>query len=115
MSRKTILLELPIELIDKIDRLNTFGDRSAFVTELIQKQLESSHSNEMDSSTQLTTKMIEDGERLNVSGELNIITTGGISLGKFNINTLEGFEGLAKKIKEVSEHPLVQIRAENWR
>ena len=31
-----------------------------------------------------------------------------------DINTVEGFEELAKKIEEVSEDPVVRIRARRW-
>ena len=40
MEKKTIFLELPAEMIDNIDRQNTIGDRSLFISDLLQKQLE---------------------------------------------------------------------------
>ena len=42
MEKKTIFLELPCELIDEIDRINTFGDRSTFVSCLLEKQVKES-------------------------------------------------------------------------
>jgi hypothetical protein len=114
MEKKSVILELSCELVDKIDRLNTLGDRSAFITHLLEQQIEPKTSAGLDASTELTTRMTPSGEPLIISGEINLLNSSGASLGKFDINTLEGFENLAKKIKEVSENPVVQIRAEHW-
>jgi hypothetical protein len=54
-------------------------------------------------------------QSLNASGEINLVTSNGESLGKFDINTLSGFEELAIKLREVSEHPVVQLRVERWK
>ncbi len=115
MEKKSIILELPCELVDKIDRHNTIGDRSAFVAHLLENQLQQTVDTGIDISTELTTKMSETEDLLNISsGVLNLIDNNGISLGKFDINTVEGFENLAKKIQEVSEDPIVRIRASGW-
>ncbi len=111
MEKKTIILNLPCELIDKIDGLNTMGDRSSFISHLIGEQIKPSIANGMDVSTELTTKMGESKSFFGVSGEINLINNNGISLGKFDIDTLEGFEDLTKKIQEISRDPAVQIRA----
>ena len=58
--------------------------------------------------------MLETREKFILAGEIDIVNNEGISLGRFNINTLEGFEELAKKIQEVSEDPAVRIRARSW-
>lgn len=114
MEEKTVILNLSCELIDKIDRYNTMGDRSAFISHLLKEQIKSSLGNGIDASTELTTKMSENEGLLGVTGEINLINSNGDSLGKFNIDTLEGFEDLAKKIQEISKDPAVQIRARSF-
>lgn len=114
MEKKTIFLELPTEIIDRIDNENTTGDRSMFVSDMLQKQLEQNIST-MAASTELTTMMETTGEPIGVSGELNLVNNSGLSLGKFNINSVEGFEDLAKKISEISDDPIVRMRARRWR
>jgi hypothetical protein len=54
VEKKTIFLELPCELIDEIDRLNTLGDRSTFVSRLLEKQVKES---KIITSTESTTRM----------------------------------------------------------
>ena len=39
MEKKTIFLELPAEMVEEIDRRNMMGDRSAFISDLIGRQL----------------------------------------------------------------------------
>ena len=109
MEKKTVFLELPCELIEKIDHLNTLGDRSAFVTDLIKKQLEPDTTAGIDPSTELTTKMTS-----RLPGEIGLVSSDGAPLGIFDINNVDGFEQLAKKIEEVSEDPVVRIRARRW-
>jgi len=60
MEKKTILLEISVELIDKIDRLNTMGDRSEFITHLLNEQIEKPNENDPDSSTPSTTRIIDE-------------------------------------------------------
>jgi len=108
METKKIILELSCELIDKIDRLNNLGDRSDFISYLIEEQLKTSNIN---SSSELITKMSENKGFFGVNGEINILNCKGDSLGTFDIDTLEGFENLTKKIQEISKDPAVQIRA----
>jgi len=52
---------------------------------------------------------------MGVSGEIGLTNSSGLSLGKFNINTVEGFESLADKISEMSDDPIVRMRARRWR
>lgn len=111
MEKKTVILNLSCELIDKIDRINTIGDRSSFISQLLEEKLKSPLSNGIDASTELTTRMSESENLLGVSGEIKLVNSDGISIGKFDIDTLEGFEELAKKIQEISKDPAVQIRA----
>jgi hypothetical protein len=109
MEKKTVFLELPCELIEKIDNLNTMGDRSTFVEDLLKKQLEQDTAEGVDSNTEFTTKM---GSR--VKGEISLIASDGTPLGTFDINNVDSFELLAKKIEEVSEDPVVRIRTRRW-
>jgi len=112
MEKKTIFLELPCEIIEKIDEQNRLGDRSTFISELLEKQLHHEVS-KMDFSSEIMTKMGSEsiGRPL---GELSLVNSRGISLGKFDINTMEGFENLAKKIGELSDDPLVRMKARRW-
>jgi len=115
MEKKSIILELSCELIDRIDRQNTMGDRSAFVSQLLEEQLQQVVKTGTDIPTELTTKMSETEGILGVSqGLIDLIDSKGVSLGKFDINTVEGFQDLADKIQEISEDPIVRIRARGW-
>jgi len=104
MEKKTIFLELPCELIEKIDALNNQGDRSIFIKNLLEKQIN-------EQKTDLTTKMTETDNKIVLTGKVNLVNDNGASLGAFNINTVEGFENLTKKIQEVSDDPMVRIKA----
>jgi len=104
MEKKTIFLELPCELIEKIDALNNQDDRSIFIKKLLEKQIN-------EQKTDLTTKMTETDNKIGLTGTVNLVNDNGASLGTFNINTIEGFENLTKKIQEVSEDPMVRIKA----
>lgn len=115
MEKKTIFLELPAEMVDKIDRDNVTGDRSVFISDLIGKQLQHDDVSRMDISTELTTRMREIRDPMGVSGEIGLVNNRGASMGKFNINTVEGFEHLADKISEISDDPIVRMRARRWR
>ncbi|MGF3554588.1 MAG: hypothetical protein ACQXXF_04855 [Thermoplasmatota archaeon] len=111
MEKKTILLELSCELIDKIDRLNTLGDRSSFISSLLEEQINSKISKNIDNQDNLVSIMKQDSSLLKTSGEISLVTDDGLLIGKFDINTLEGFENLTRKIQEISKDPAVQIRA----
>lgn len=117
MEKKTILLELPCELVEKIDRLNTLGDRSLFVTKLLEEQLQKQETQTSlkttisTTSSEITPKTSEPEQTIGIAGEISLIKSNGVSLGTFNINTVEGFEKLAKKIQEISEDPIVRIKA----
>jgi len=116
MEKKTIFLELPIEIVERIDRENILGDRSTFVSDLLEKQLQHNLSRmEMGAATELTTRMETTRDHMGVSGEIGLTNSSGLSLGKFNINTVEGFESLADKISEMSDDPIVRMRARRWR
>ena len=113
MEKKIIFLELPIDVIEKIDDQNKIGTRSIFISDLLEKQLQTSIS-EMDATTEIPTSM-HAGELGEVTGEVSLVNSKGMSLGKFNINTEEGLEHLAEKICEISDDPTVRMKARRWR
>ena len=116
MEKKTIFLEIPTEIVEKIDRENSIGDRSTFVCDLLEKQLEQKISKmQLGPTTDLTSRMEETSGPLGVSGEIGLTNNRGMPIGKFDINTIEGFERLADKISEISEDPIVRMRARRWR
>ena len=111
MQKKNIILELPCELIDKIDRINTTDDRSGFISNLLEKQLEERERINFKAGIDSPSLMNNSESPFGFSGVIDLVNNQGVSLGKFNINTLDGFEELTKKIQEISEDPAVQIRA----
>lgn len=118
MHKKTILVELPAEIVDKLDRENTTGDRSSFVSNLLDAQLKehTSMMPQMDASTELTTRLHSPstGDTSEFSGEVKLTNKRGLPMGTFNINTVEGFEQLAEKIATMSDDPLVRMKARKW-
>ena len=114
MEKKTIFLELPSEMIDRIDRENVVGDRSQFISDLLEKQLQQGVS-EMDISTELSTKMSEGTSEISTHGDLWLINSKGMNLGRFDINSVEGFEQLTLKICELSNDPIVRMKARRMR
>ena len=111
MEKKTIFLELNAEIIDKIDRNNVMGDRSAFICNLLEKQLQDNIAS-MDASTELISRMESTNTPLGLNSEISLVSGKGLNLGQFDINTVEGFEKLTKKISEISTDPIVKMRAE---
>jgi hypothetical protein len=55
------------------------------------------------------------GELGQLTGEISLVNSQGMSLGKFDINTEEGFENLAAKICEISDDSIVRMKARHWR
>jgi hypothetical protein len=110
VEKRTIFLELPCEMIEKIDTWNPKGDRSLFVTELLEKQLQHEIS-KTDSSVEFVTRMDAFEES---SGEFSLVDKKGVSLGRFDINTAEGLEKLSQKICELSDDPIVRMRVRLW-
>lgn len=111
MEKKTIILELSSELVDKIDRLNMIGDRSTFISNLLEKQINLQDSDNVSIKNDLVTIMKQNNKLLKTSKEISLVNDDGMLLGKFDIDTLEGFEDLTRKIQEISKDPAVQIRA----
>jgi len=112
MEKKTVFLELSCELIYKIDKMNTLGDRSVFISNLLEKQMQKQEMNrDIKPATELTTRMEELGGNIGLLGEIKLVKSDGANVGTFNIDTVQGFEDLAKKIQEVSEDPVVRIKA----
>ena len=113
MEKKIIFLELPTDVIEKIDEQNQMDSRSIFVSELLEKQLQTQVS-EMHVSSETPTTM-QVGELEEKPGEVKLVDNKGMSLGTFDVNTEEGFEQLAKKIDELSDDPVVRMKARRWR
>lgn len=111
VEKRTIFLELPCEIIEKIDTWNNVGDRSLFVTELLERQLQNAVS-KTDHSNEFVTRMDACKES---SGEVNLVDNMGVSLVRFDINTAEGLEKLSQKICELSDDPVVRMRVRLWR
>jgi hypothetical protein len=112
MEKKIIFLELSTDIVEKIDDQNKIGTRSIFISDLLEKQL--TQISRMDASTEISASM-HDGEMREVTGEVSLVNSQGVSLGKFNINTGEGFESLAEKICKISNDPIVRMKARRWR
>ncbi len=113
MEKRTIFLELPSNIIDEIDLRNTTGDRSLFVTDLLEKQLDQHEVSRMDISSEI--KTIKDNIiKSDSPGVINLVDNEGTPIGRFDINTVEGFEDLARKICEISEDYTVRIKARRW-
>ncbi|MDH7517557.1 MAG: hypothetical protein QHH19_04355 [Candidatus Thermoplasmatota archaeon] len=113
MEKKIIFLELPLEMVEKIDEQNIMGDRSAFVSDLLEKQLQHDLSKmEITKEIQLI-KEVEPFE--GKPGDIRLVNNRGITLGTFNINTTEGFRKLADKIHEISRDPIVRMRVRRWK
>ena len=113
MEKKIIFLEVPIEMLTKIDEQNTVGSRSAFVSDLLEKQLQT-HVTSMHATPEIPSCMTM-GELRETPGEISMVSSRGLPIGKFNINTVEGFDTLAKKISEMSSDPMVRMKARRWR
>ena len=112
MEKKIIFLELSTDIIEKIDDQNKIGTRSIFISDLLEKQL--TQVSRMDATTEISASM-HAGEMDEVTSEISLANSQGVSLGKFNINTNEGFESLAEKICEISNDPIVRMKARHWR
>ena len=112
MEKKIVFLELPANIIEKIDEQNNIGSRSIFVSELLEKQL-LPQGCQMQATTEIPSSM-HAGELGSVPGELSLVNSKGVSLGKFDINTVDGFELLAEKICELSNDPIVRMKTRQW-
>ena len=53
-------MEISCELIDKIDRFNTMGDRSEYISHLLNEQLEKPNEKDTNQSTPSTTRIIDE-------------------------------------------------------
>lgn len=113
MHKKTILLELPAEIVDKIDQQNMTGDRSTFISNLLDNQLETDISlmDVMGEQSELRSRMKEDTADIPFSGELRLTAAQGKHMGNFNINTVEGFTQMAETIARLSDDPIVRMKA----
>lgn len=114
MEKKIIFLELPADVVQKIDEQNHLGTRSLFVSDLIERQLHDTMP-KMQATPEIPTSMHAGELNQPSDGVLNVVTGKGISLGKFDINTVDGFEALGKKISELSNDPIVRMKVRRWR
>ncbi len=113
MEKKAAFLELPSEMMDRFDQQNNLDDRSTFISDLLDKQLQRNVDN-LDVSTDLTNMMGDTGEFLGSYGELNPINSKGSSLGNFDINIPDRFEHIVEKIGEISTDHIVRVKSRNW-
>jgi hypothetical protein len=113
MEKKIIFLELPVNIIEKIDEQNMIGSRSLFVSELLEKQLHT-EMNQMHSAAEAPCSM-DAGEITSKSGEISLVDSKGLTMGKFDINTVDGFQHVIEKICEISDDPIVRMKAQEVR
>ncbi len=113
MEKKTAFLEIPSEMMDRFDQQNNLDDRSTFISDLLDKQLQR-NVDDLGVSTDLTNMMGDTGEFLGSSGELNLINSKGSSLGNFDINIPDRFEHIVEKISEISMDHIFQMSSRNW-
>jgi len=113
MERKIIFLELPVEIVEKIDEQNIMGDRSIFISDLLEKQLKHEFS-KMEINEDLT-KAKEIEPIVGKPSDIRLVGRKGLTLGTFDINREEGFQELAKKIHELSKDPIVRMRVRRWK
>jgi hypothetical protein len=113
MEWKTIFLRISPDLIEKIDRQNYLGDRSIFISDLISKQLNEGFSS-INNSLNMQTFKEEKNKCFTKHGEVDLVCSNGFSIGRFDINSMDGFKNLIEKIGEISENPDVQLKARNW-
>ncbi|MBS3778500.1 MAG: hypothetical protein KGY50_04330 [Candidatus Thermoplasmatota archaeon] len=113
MHKKTILLELPAEIVDRIDQQNMTGDRSTYISNLLGNQFKTDVSlmDAMDGATELSSLMKDEMADVPFTGELKLTTAHGKSVGKFNINNAEGFTEMAETIAKMSDDPIVRMKA----
>ena len=114
MEKKTAFQEILSEMIDRVDQQNNLGDRSTFVSDLLDKHLQR-NVDKLNVSTDLTNIMGDTEEFLGSSGEFNLINSKGFSLSNSDINLPDRFDHIAKKIDEISNDNIVRPRSKNWR
>ena len=117
MHKKTILVELPAEMVDRLDRENVSSDRSSFISDLLDDRLkqQTSMMQPMDASTEISSRLQSQPMSTDFTGDVKLTNNRGMPLGTFNINTVEGFEELSKTIGSISEDPIVRMRVRKWR
>jgi hypothetical protein len=113
MEKKIVFLELPATIVEKIDEQNTIGSRSLFISELLEKQLQT-RVREIHPAPETLSSM-HAGELDKTSGEISLVTNKGVSLGRFDINTVSGFDNFTEKICMISDDPIVRMKARRMR
>ena len=112
MEKRIIFLELPLAIVEKIDEQNLMGDRSVFISDLLEKQLHHDLSKMEITEERAISKEVEPVEEK--PSDVRIVDNKGLTLGTFDINTVDGFQELAKKIHELSKDPIVRMRVRRW-
>jgi len=112
MEKRIIFLELPLAIVEKIDEKNLMGDRSVFISDLLKKQLQHEFSKMKINEEIPVIKEIKSVE--GKSSDVRLVDNKGLTLGTFDINTVDGFQELAKKIHELSKDPIVRMRVRRW-
>ena len=69
----------------------------------------------MDASTEISSRLHDQPISTNFTGEIKLTNKHGFPLGTFNINTVEGFEELSRKIASLSDDPIVRMKARKLR
>jgi hypothetical protein len=54
-------------------------------------------------------------ELSNLSIKINLVKSKGVSQGRFDINTISGFDDLTEKICTISDDPIVRMKARRTR
>ena len=114
MEKKTASLEILSEMIDRFDQQNNLCDRSTFISDLLDKQLQR-NVDKLGVSTDLTNMMGGNAEFLGSSGEITLINSKVSSLSNSDINIPDRFDHIAKKTDEISIDTIVRLRSQNWR
>ena len=113
MDKKIVFFELPVTIIDRIDEESQGESRSLFVSELLEKQLET-RMHSIDQGSELAVSLQRHAGRP-ASGELSLVDGRGMTVGRFDIDTEVGFDELARKVCELSSDPVVRMKARRMR
>lgn len=111
------MLDLPTELIDKIDQQNETGTRSNFISDMLYNQLNTNISSmrQIDETGELKSSICNDSKKLSFSGELKLTTNQGRVVGNYNINDMKSFSLMVETIGKLSDDPMVRMKARKIR
>ena len=106
-----MFFELPASVVDQIDTLSRGEPRSMFVSDLLEREL-GSRMQHLAPGSELSASMASKGPAGSV---LSLVDGRGVSLGRFDIDSVEGFSSLAEKVCELSNDPIVRMKARAMR